>query len=325
MGIIISRRKLIIKSSLFTMLNFMPAFSFLNKVGAEILGNSILKNSMKFNGVPIDNVLCLQHLGHGYRAYNTNLYRFHAQDSLSPFSYGGNNSYAYVNGDPINNIDPSGNVGERARAHSFNGTGAYLVGSDSRHIQSLVDLSYASTPGTRRVAQLYEYHPSVTGWGNNIPSRAHSVNDVFGNNDYRFIGYHSTNITSAISIVRNGILASAIGTSGAGQYRGAGFYCAPSSGLADCFRRSPKPTMLRIYIRNDRFINSSGIDGGYMGYEPGDVSFTRWGSLKLQGPGNMETIINKKYYPDIRGSIASSRSSCSTLGPVLARRHSLGG
>jgi RHS repeat-associated protein len=49
-------------------------------------------------------------LGHGYRAYNPILMRFHSPDSASPFGRGGINSYAYVLGDPINNLDPSGHT-----------------------------------------------------------------------------------------------------------------------------------------------------------------------------------------------------------------------
>ncbi|WP_236039905.1 RHS repeat-associated core domain-containing protein [Pseudomonas ogarae] len=47
-------------------------------------------------------------LGNGYRAFNPVLMRFNSPDSLSPFGDGGVNAYAYCNGDPTNNTDPSG-------------------------------------------------------------------------------------------------------------------------------------------------------------------------------------------------------------------------
>ena len=47
-------------------------------------------------------------LGNGYRAYNSVLMRFQSPDSLSPFTVGGLNCYAYCTGDPINYADPSG-------------------------------------------------------------------------------------------------------------------------------------------------------------------------------------------------------------------------
>jgi RHS repeat-associated protein len=43
-----------------------------------------------------------------YRAYNPVLMRFHSPDANSPFGHGGLNAYAYVSGDPVNRIDPSG-------------------------------------------------------------------------------------------------------------------------------------------------------------------------------------------------------------------------
>ncbi|MHA6198533.1 RHS repeat-associated core domain-containing protein [Pseudomonas wadenswilerensis] len=48
------------------------------------------------------------HLGHGHRAYNPALRRFHSPDRLSPFGDGGLNAYAYCLGDPVNHVDPTG-------------------------------------------------------------------------------------------------------------------------------------------------------------------------------------------------------------------------
>jgi RHS repeat-associated protein len=49
-------------------------------------------------------------LGNGHRTFNTVLQRFHSPDRLSPFTAGGLNSYAYCLGDPVNRVDPSGQV-----------------------------------------------------------------------------------------------------------------------------------------------------------------------------------------------------------------------
>jgi RHS repeat-associated protein len=43
-----------------------------------------------------------------YRVYNPRFMRFHSPDASSPFGHGGLNAYAYVSGDPVNRVDPSG-------------------------------------------------------------------------------------------------------------------------------------------------------------------------------------------------------------------------
>lgn len=63
-----------------------------------------------FNGEHFDQVSGSYHLGNGYRAYNPVLMRFNCPDSLSPFSAGGINPYAYCAGDPVNYTDPSGHL-----------------------------------------------------------------------------------------------------------------------------------------------------------------------------------------------------------------------
>lgn len=47
-------------------------------------------------------------LGNGHRAYNPTLMRFHSADNLSPFGDGGLNAYAYCGGEPVMNVDPTG-------------------------------------------------------------------------------------------------------------------------------------------------------------------------------------------------------------------------
>ncbi|MFG0530378.1 RHS repeat-associated core domain-containing protein [Pseudomonas sp. yb_2] len=59
-----------------------------------------------FNGHLLVSHLYL--LGNGYRAYNSVLMRFQSPDSLSPFTVGGLNCYAFCTDDPINYADPSG-------------------------------------------------------------------------------------------------------------------------------------------------------------------------------------------------------------------------
>jgi RHS repeat-associated protein len=67
--------------------------------------------SLGFNGELAEAGTGWQLLGAGYRAYNPVLMRFHSPDSLSPFGEGGLNGYAYCEGDPVNQVDPSGHVG----------------------------------------------------------------------------------------------------------------------------------------------------------------------------------------------------------------------
>lgn len=51
-------------------------------------------------------------LGMGFRVYNTVLMRFNSPDGFawSPFGEGGLNGYGYVEGDPVNSVDPSGHL-----------------------------------------------------------------------------------------------------------------------------------------------------------------------------------------------------------------------
>lgn len=65
----------------------------------------------------------------GGRPYAPTLRRFLKPDALSPFASGGINRYAYCNGDPINHVDPSGNI--RRRWSSVNNA-PYPVGMTMR-------------------------------------------------------------------------------------------------------------------------------------------------------------------------------------------------
>ena len=77
----------------------------------EQLTADYLSSVLGFNGERIDPVLGGYHLGNGYRLYSPSLRRFTSPDSMSPFGQGGINPYAYCEGDPINNTDPSGHLG----------------------------------------------------------------------------------------------------------------------------------------------------------------------------------------------------------------------
>ena len=74
-----------------------------------------LSSVLGFNGERIDPVLGGYQLGNGYRLYSPSLRRFTSPDSMSPFGQGGINPYAYCEGDPINNTDPTGHHGSPLR------------------------------------------------------------------------------------------------------------------------------------------------------------------------------------------------------------------
>lgn len=61
-----------------------------------------------YTGERYDGMLCGYHLGNGYRLSGSIFRRFASPDSMSPFGYGGINSYVYCANDPVNKVDPSG-------------------------------------------------------------------------------------------------------------------------------------------------------------------------------------------------------------------------
>lgn len=75
------------------------------------LVTNTLSSILGFNSERIDSMLRNYHLGNGYRLYNPSLRRFTSPDSQSPFGQGGINPYAYCEGNPISNVDPTGHFG----------------------------------------------------------------------------------------------------------------------------------------------------------------------------------------------------------------------
>ncbi|AVD83301.1 hypothetical protein C4Q28_14545 [Pseudomonas sp. SWI6] len=65
---------------------------------------------LRFNGQRKEALSAHYLLGEGYRAFSSDLMRFNAPDSLSPFGAGGINPYSYCGGNPVDRIDPSGHV-----------------------------------------------------------------------------------------------------------------------------------------------------------------------------------------------------------------------
>lgn len=66
---------------------------------------------LKFTGEQQDPLTGFYLLGNGYRSFSPTLGRFVSPDTVSPFGKGGLNSYAYCNGDPVNQVDPEGRAG----------------------------------------------------------------------------------------------------------------------------------------------------------------------------------------------------------------------
>jgi len=81
----------------------------------DAYGHSTLNVSspVAFNGERFDAFSSHYWLGNGYRLYQPMLRRFNSPDDSSPFSKGGINAYAFVSGDPVNFIDPTGKFRQR--------------------------------------------------------------------------------------------------------------------------------------------------------------------------------------------------------------------
>lgn len=89
--------------------NHQPQFIAYSPYGHSP-ATSWLLSLLGFNGERRDPLTGNYLLGNGYRAFSPVLMRFNSPDSFSPFGSGGLNSYAYVQGDPINSRDPTGHT-----------------------------------------------------------------------------------------------------------------------------------------------------------------------------------------------------------------------
>ncbi|WDM61065.1 RHS repeat-associated core domain-containing protein [Pseudomonas sp. NEEL19] len=78
-------------------------------------GYSLIESILGYTGQRYDRFTNHYLLGNGYRAYSPLLMRFLAPDTLSPFDEGGRNAYAYCEGNPTNNVDPSGHMLKKVR------------------------------------------------------------------------------------------------------------------------------------------------------------------------------------------------------------------
>lgn len=87
--------------------------------GAAIGSGQRQSVHLGFNGDLCEPITGHYLLGNGYRAYNPVLMRFNSPDSLSPFSDGGLNAYAYCLGDPVNHVDRDGHIPAFLNVHNF--------------------------------------------------------------------------------------------------------------------------------------------------------------------------------------------------------------
>ena len=118
--------------------------------------HSGLGSLLGFNGGRPDPITGHYLLGNGHRAYNPILMRFNSPDSLSPFSEGGINCYAYCLGDPINHHDPTGYFSMRALSVVLKAVGRFKALRASKMFAELTDVAarkiYSYLPHTDLVS-----------------------------------------------------------------------------------------------------------------------------------------------------------------------------
>ena len=74
------------------------------------IDDALVSSHLGYNGERREGQTGWYLLGKGYRVFNPLLMRFHSPDNLSPFGEGGLNAYGYCEGEPINNLDPTGHT-----------------------------------------------------------------------------------------------------------------------------------------------------------------------------------------------------------------------
>lgn len=113
--------------------------------------SSGLSSLLGFDGERRDPVTGHYLLGNGYRAFNPVLMRFNSPDSLSPFGEGGLNAYAYCQGDPVNDRDPTGHAPYAALVK--NNSLSFIAWHMPRHIHRYRLKNAASLPPARQATK----------------------------------------------------------------------------------------------------------------------------------------------------------------------------
>lgn len=124
--------------------------------------------ALGFTGQRLEKVTGCYPLGNGHRFYSPLLMRFIQADTLSPFSAGGINAYAYCQNDPINRHDPSGRFVEwlRQRVSRLNRWLSPQTPPPSRRSSlsqqdTTIDIDTPTPPPSRRNSLTLEPTPQI--------------------------------------------------------------------------------------------------------------------------------------------------------------------
>ncbi len=120
--------------------------------------------SLAFNGECAEPLTGNYLLGNGNRNYSPVLMRLHSADLFSPFGQGGLNAYAYCLGDPINNIDPSGNMPLFSKKTSSSNSGKAKSYSTLMNLQGgelSVEMTWLDSAVKQRAAEVKEIKGKV--------------------------------------------------------------------------------------------------------------------------------------------------------------------
>lgn len=171
-------------------------------------------------------------LGNGYRNYSPHLLRFLSPDSRAPFAEGGINWYVYCSGDPINHVDPSGQVSVKQLLQ--------------RRRRSILPAS----------ARARERHPIKRGQPQPDSTQARSVPEGF-----ELVGYHGSSINHRASLE-----AGITRQPGSHNTLGAGFYFSSRYDIALKYNAEGlgKQHVYGVYARNFKSLEQ-GKDFEYLG------------------------------------------------------------